>query len=213
MKSTAKIQSMLLSAALATAIITSCGGDEPDAPTNKPETPASPDIETLIADNITVTSTFDNPMWTFTITSTLDDKLPGQKIDYYLRLTSYDRKLMFGLESLEKNEKQGYTESFENNIRTTTLYTPFYTILTDTDNPDYVEYAFCTSFHGSKEKMDEKRHTADWTDEHEELYQKVLTYFSETAANLHPLKAQILIYTKFHSYPVAEFTLSDFLPE
>ena len=219
MNSFPKIMPMLLTAALTIATFTSCGGDEPSAPSGSQSgTTAGSDIEKLVADNIKVTSTFDNPMWTFTITSTLEDKLPSFEIDYYLELSIDDRETTFNLENLDHNKRQSYSESYAGGVRTLILNTPFYEIHMALRQMNLTTYSNCTTWHDWLTELSEKPEST-W-DEYDRLYYDTArTKLAEEADALKSMKAAVTLCLtqskplKTHTFTLYEAPLSPFLPK
>lgn len=80
--------------AIASVLFTSCGGDDPDNPaepgnttengssTTNPSTPSDPSIERIVRDNVTVSRTYSDYMYTFVIKSKVKAKLPDANVSY-----------------------------------------------------------------------------------------------------------------------------------
>lgn len=216
MKSTPKILSMLLSTALTIATFSSCGGDEPADPSGNPEQPGTPDIETLVADNITVSSKFDNPMWSFTITSTLGDQLSGHELEYRLTLSIDTREASFSLSNLEQNDRQSYTESYAGGKHTLILNTPFYEIHTAIQQINAGQYVNCRSWHDTLIDLAQKTES-DWDEYDHMYYDTATTKLAEEADALKAMKATVTLRitqsnpSKTHTFTLYKSPLSDFL--
>lgn len=78
--------------AIASVFFTSCGGDDPENPnepvnttesggtTTNPSTPSDPSIERIVRDNVTVSRTYSDYTYTFTIKSRVKAKLPDANV-------------------------------------------------------------------------------------------------------------------------------------
>lgn len=131
--------------AIASVLFTSCGGDDPDNPadpgnttengssTTNPSTPSDPSIERIVRDNITVSRTYSDYTYTFTIKSRVKAKLPDANVSYGIGHHSiYDQEIV---NISVGNQAYYYSTSGPSSNETITFRNPFwfYYVFTDQD--------------------------------------------------------------------------------
>lgn len=131
--------------AIASVLFTSCGGDDPDNPadpgnttengssTTNPSTPSDPSIERIVRDNVTVSRTYSDYTYTFTIKSRVKAKLPDANVSYGIGHHSiYDQEIV---NISVGNQAYYYSTSGPSSNETITFRNPFwfYYVFTDQD--------------------------------------------------------------------------------
>lgn len=132
--------------AIASVLFTSCGGDDPDNPadpgnttengssTTNPSTPSDPSIERIVRDNVTVSRTYSDYTYTFTIKSRVKAKLPDANVSYGIGHHSiYDQEIV---NISVGNQAYYYSTSGPSSNETITFRNPFwfYYVFVEKDN-------------------------------------------------------------------------------
>lgn len=160
--------------AVSALLTTACNEDEPDNPmegievpggTDQPTTPTEEvDMEALIKDNISVTSSYYDYFWTLRIESTIENALPGKTVEYLLGMDGADgEELLFNASNLSGNSYQSYAKSTSGGVVKVTLKSPFWYTFLRADAEAftlaemyYASYSFILAKPSSERLDDEK---------------------------------------------------------
>lgn len=127
--------------AVSALLTTACNEDEPENPMEDIEMPGGAgqptvpteelDMEELIKENISVTSSYYDYFWTLRVESTIENAQPGKTVEYLLGMDGADgEELIFNASYLSGNRNQSYAKSTSGGIVKVTLKSPFwYTFL------------------------------------------------------------------------------------
>lgn len=122
--------------AIASALFTSCGGDDPDNPaehgtttengssTTNPSTPSDPSIERIVRDNVTVSRTYSDYTYTFVIKSKVKAKLPDANVSYGVGHNTTFNQTMVNISV--GNQAYYYSASGSSSNETITFRNPFW---------------------------------------------------------------------------------------
>lgn len=122
--------------AIASVFFTSCGGDDPDNPsdlgnttenggtTTNPSTPSDPSVESIVRNNVMVSRTYSNYTYSFVIKSSIKAKLPDAKVSYGVgHYTIYNQETV---NVSVGNQAYYYSTSGPSSNETITFRNPFW---------------------------------------------------------------------------------------
>ena len=163
--------------------LASCGNDEPDNPMAPigPDTPGAnggqlnESIEELVEDNVYANCSYKDYTFTFTITSTLNDKLPTGRIQYGIghATSSFSEEINVSV----GNQAYYYSVSTSGKTETITMKNPFwfYNVFADTDK---TKWTMCETYYNSYIALNNKGYNKLSSDE-KGLYNNVVKYLND----------------------------------
>lgn len=160
--------------------LASCGKDEP----NNPADPNSPDqnggqsnesIEAIIADNVNASSSYNDYTFTFTISSTLNDKLPTNSIQFGIghATSSFSEEILVSVGTQAYN----YSSSVNGKVETITIKNPFWFYYVFAA-PDQSKWTMCEVFYNSYIELKNKGYNRLSSDE-KDLYNEAVKYLND----------------------------------
>lgn len=160
--------------------LASCGNDEPANPI-EPNTPGqnggqlNESVEELVKDNVYVSSSYNDYTFTFTITSTLNDKLPTDRIQYGIghATSSFSEEINVSV----GNQAYYYSASASGKTETITMKNPFwfYYVFADTDK---TKWTMCETYYNSYIALKNKGYSKLSFDE-KQLYDEAVKYLND----------------------------------